>query len=268
MFGIDVAITTKKKKCLYGFDFFNCTFLFRPCHWKRVLRKKTNVLLCCHWNKSQSQFYLLSTFKAVCIHFKIFFLPIDPSWVFTLPPPAALHHSLSHAFLETKQLPVTQDVVFWVAAIINYLVVTLGVIWSLILPTLIQSDSDRHIKMQILVCVLLATLSLPFSLCGILWGKELERWPWGWIFKWPPDFPAEQPRPGFHLHTPLFPPFTPPSRPTESASTIRRIIYPTLESVWHSQITNWLHPYKKKKKRKPFTKTSDRRSWKRRRWHH
>ena len=72
-----------------------------------------------------------------------------------------------------------QDVVFWVAAIICCLEATLGVMRPLILPAFIQSDSDRHIKMQILVCVLLAILSLPFSLCGMLRGKELERWPWG-----------------------------------------------------------------------------------------
>lgn len=79
----------------------------------------------------------------------------------------------------SQQLPLTQDVVFWAAAIIGCLVATLGVVWSLILPALIQSDSDRHIKMQILVCALPAILSLPFSLCGMLRGKELERWPWG-----------------------------------------------------------------------------------------
>lgn len=72
-----------------------------------------------------------------------------------------------------------QDVVFWVSAIIGCMVATLGVMWFLILPALIQSDSDRHIKMQILVSALLAILSLPFSLCGMLSGKELGRWPWG-----------------------------------------------------------------------------------------
>lgn len=92
-------------------------------------------------------------------------------------------------------------------AIIGGLVATRGVVWSLLLPALIQSDSDSHIKMQILACALLAILSLPFSLCGMLRGTELDHWPWGWIFKWPPDFPTEQHQPGFHLHT-SFSPFT------------------------------------------------------------
>lgn len=42
---------------------------------------------------------------------------------------------------------------------------------------LIQSDSDRRIKMQILACVLLAILSLSFFLCGMWRRMELERCP-------------------------------------------------------------------------------------------
>lgn len=90
-------------------------------------------------------------------------------------------------------------------AIIGCLVLTHGVVWPLILLAPSQSDCDRHIKMQILACALVAILSLPFSLCGVLRGKELESWPWGWIFKWPPDFPTEQHQPGFHLHSSLSP---------------------------------------------------------------
>lgn len=57
-----------------------------------------------------------------------------------------------------------------------------------------------------LKCKFLPVLSLPFchflSPCVACWGgKELERWPWGWIFKWPPDFPTEQHQSGFHLHS-------------------------------------------------------------------
>lgn len=68
---------------------------------------------------------------------------------------------------------------FWMVAIIGCLAGALEVIWSLIPAALIQSDSDRRIKMQIHVCALFAILSLLFSLCGMLRGEELERWPWG-----------------------------------------------------------------------------------------
>lgn len=148
-------------------------------------------------NRKVSKWELL---KKYCL-----FVPFCPG----LYPPWGSKHILSsqqHRFPPfpiLQQLPLMQDVVFWAAAIIGCLVATRGVVWSLILPALIQSDSDRHIKMQILACALLAILSLPFSLCGMLRGEELERWPWGWIFKWPPDFPTEQHQPGFHLHSSL-----------------------------------------------------------------
>lgn len=139
--------------------------------------------------------------------------PVQPDWFHPahLRPGRSLgyklilfsQHRRSPAFPISQQLPLKQDVVSRAAAIIGCLVVTHGVVWSLMLPALIQSDSDRHIKMQILACALLAILSLPFSLCGMLRGEELECWPWGWIFKWPPDFPAEQQQqqPGLHLHS-------------------------------------------------------------------
>lgn len=107
-----------------------------------------------------------------------------PTWAFNRLEDLNLFFSLnnidSHSFfLFQQQLPLALDVVFWAAAIRGCFVATRGVPRSLILSALIQSDSDRRIKMQILARALLAILSLPFSLCGMLRGAELERWPWG-----------------------------------------------------------------------------------------
>lgn len=106
---------------------------------------------------------------------KKIFLPIFPPG----PPGGSklILHPQQHwfpSFSISQRLPLMQDVVFWVAAITGCLVPTHGVAWSLALPALIQSDSDRHIKMQILACALLAILSLPFSLCGMLRGKGIR----------------------------------------------------------------------------------------------
>lgn len=134
---------------------------------------------------------------------------------------------------------------FWMVAIIGCLAGALEVIWSLIPAALIQSDSDRRIKMQIHVCALFAILSLLFSLCGMLRGEELERWPWGWIFKWPPDFPAEQREPGFHLHRSVFLIYC-PSTLTNSTSTIPWTIYKTFNS--HCDTVLWWTTYFTSKK--------------------
>lgn len=102
-----------------------------------------------------------------------------------------------------------------------------------------QSDSDRHIKMQILACALLAILSLPFSLCGMLRGKELERWPWGWIFKWPPDFPTDKQQPGSHLHSSLSPFTAHQHSATEvqlSTGPLGELPTPTVSQHWNTKL--------------------------------
>lgn len=55
--------------------------------------------------------------------------------------------------------------------------VTRGAAQPLIPAARSQSDSDRRIKMLIPACVLLAILSLPFSLCGMWRWMELEPCP-------------------------------------------------------------------------------------------
>lgn len=103
--------------------------------------------------------------------------PPPPTWAFIRCVDLNLFRlqtTLISPFSISQHLPHWQDVVLWAAAIIGCLVPTLGVVRSLTLPALIQSDSDRHIKMQIPARALLAILSLPFSLCGMLRGKELR----------------------------------------------------------------------------------------------
>lgn len=152
------------------------------------------------------------------------------------------------------QLPSQTGCCFLGEGYYSCLLATRGVVWALIPAALIQSDSDRRIKMQILACALLAILSLPFSLCGMLRGQELERWPWGWIFKWPPDFPTErrqqQPQPGFHLHSSLSP-FTAYQQWLTQLSTIPKTIHATFNSnnkpptyINHT-VVSWKRPIQK-----------------------